>query len=461
MSGMREIVRDKLADAGLQEALGRALDSSNTKSEAALAELDHVPGLKDAAAEIRRHAVGRMWHLLEIFETRLREAGTTVLWARDATDVRRYIAEICSVHKVSKTVLSKTMVGEELALEQSIKDAGSSVIQSDVGERVIQLAQQSPSHIILPCVHLRSADVGKILHEHGRMPYSEDPTELSRGLGKSLRQHFLGAHMGVSGANFLVAETGTIVCVENEGNIRMGYSLPPVHVVVTGVEKVLPTRADARLLLSLLPRMATGQRATCYTSFLGPAPLPGQSRYVILVDGGRSKLFGAGPCRELLHCIRCGACLNVCPVYRRVGGHAYGWTYPGPIGIAMASTLAPDEAIESLSLCTLCGACSEVCPVRIPLDRLILSGRAAARSRRKGAEVRQERRALRWFRRAMSGRVRYRMSDWGHRLGLAWFGGQVAALQERLGWRGERTAPEPAKQLFRGWWAQRHKKGDL
>ena len=207
--------------------------------------------------------------------------------------------------------------------------------------------------------------------------------------------------------------------------------------------------------------MATGQRATCYTSFLGPAPLPGQSRYVILVDGGRSKLFGAGPCRELLHCIRCGACLNVCPVYRRVGGHAYGWTYPGPIGIAMASTLAPDEAIESLSLCTLCGACSEVCPVRIPLDRLILSGRAAARSRRKGAEVRQERRALRWFRRAMSGRVRYRMSDWGHRLGLAWFGGQVAALQERLGWRGERTAPEPAKQLFRGWWAQRHKKGDL
>jgi len=461
MSELRETVREKLADVGLQEALTRALASSNEKREELLEELKEVEALKDSAAEIRRHAVGWMWQLLETLEARLQEAGTTVLWARDKTDVRRYVAEIASAHRVSRTVLSKTMVGEELGLERAVKDAGSSVVQSDVGERVVQLAHQQPSHIILPCIHLRAGDVGKILHEKGRMPYSEDPTELSRGLGKSLRPHFLGAHMGVSGANFMVADCGTIVCVENEGNIRMGYSVPPVHVVVTGVEKVVPTRDDARLLLSLLPRMATGQRATCYTSFLGPAPLPGQSRYVILVDGGRSELFGAGPCRELLHCIRCGACLNVCPVYRRVGGHAYNWVYPGPIGIAMAATIAPDEAVEGLSLCTLCGACSEVCPVRIPLDRLILLGRATSRGRRNVAGRRQERRGLRWFRRAMSGRARYRLSDWGHRLGLAWFSGKVAAIQDKLGWQGDRAAPTPAKRLFRIWWAGRKKRGDL
>ena len=461
MSRLRDTVREKLADVGLQEALGRSLTASTARPDAVLDELEDVAALKDSAAEIRRHAVGWMWQLLETFEARLQEAGTTVLWARDSADVRRYVAEICSAHKVSRTVLSKTMVGEELGLEQAIKDAGSSVIQSDVGERVVQLGQQKPSHIIVPCVHLRAADVGKILHEHGRMPYSEDPKELSRGLAKSLRPHFLGAHMGVSGANFLVADCGTIVCVENEGNIRMGYSVPPVHVVITGVEKVLPTRDDARLLLSLLPRMATGQRATCYTSFLGPAPLPGQSRYVILVDGGRSELFGAGPCRDLLRCIRCGACMNVCPVYQRVGGHAYNWVYPGPIGIAMAPLLAPDEAVDSLSLCTLCGACSEVCPVRIPLERLILLGRANIRGRRKRSAVRRERRMLRWFRRAMSGRVRYRMSDWGHRLGLAWFGGWVAAVQTKLGWHGNRAAPTPAKRLFRTWWAGRRKRGDL
>jgi L-lactate dehydrogenase complex protein LldF len=461
MTQLRETVREKLADVGLQEALAKALATSSEKREAALSELHNVDALKESAAELRRHSVGRMWQLLESFESKLQEAGTTVLWARDPSDVRRYVAEIASAHKVSRTVLSKSMVGEEIGLEQAIKDAGSSVIQSDVGERIVQLAKQKPSHIILPCIHLRAADVGKILHDHGRMPYSEDPTELSRGLGKSLRPHFLGAHMGVSGANFLVADSGTIVCVENEGNIRMGYSVPPVHVVVTAVEKVLPTRDDARLLLSLLPRLATGQRATAYTSFLGPAPLPGQSRYVILVDNGRSELFGAGPFRELLHCIRCGACLSNCPVYRRVGGHAYNWVYPGPIGIAMAALIAPDEAVESLSLCTLCGACSEVCPVRIPLDRLILLGRATVRGRLRASTVRKDRRALRWFKRAMSGRARYRLSDWGHRTGLAWFAGTVASLQKKLGWHGERNAPAPADRLFRTWWARRKKRGDL
>ncbi len=460
MTSLRQRVVEKLADQGLQNALAKALGTVNAKREVALAELVDAPGVKSAAGAMKRDAVGRLWELLEAFEQVLTTAGTTVLWARDEADVRRYVAEIASAHKVHRTVLSKTMVGEELGLEQALKDAGSSVVQTDVGERVVQLAQQRPSHITAPCLHLRAEDVGRILSTKANLPYSDDPEQLSRSIARSLRPHFLAAQMGVSGANVLVAKTGNIVCVENEGNVRMSITVPPVHVVVTGVEKVVPTLDDARLVLALLPRMATGQRATCYTSILEPTPLPGQHRYVILVDNGRSALFGAGPFRDLLRCIRCGACMNVCPVYQRVGGHAYNGTYPGPIGIAMAGGNGTSDTVDGLQLCTLCGACSEVCPVEIPLDRLILLGRAQARPHRSARDVRQERRALSWYRRAMSGRARYRLSDWAHRLGVAWFPGTVARVEGNLGWREERRAPKPAGRLFRSWWHSRRKRGD-
>ncbi len=456
MSTLRERIAARLADTSLQEALAKALATVRTRSQGALAELADVDGTREGAGQLRHASVARMGRLLETLEQRLVDGGTTVLWARDAADVRRYVAEISSRYGTRRAILSKTMVGEELELEKCIHDAGMAVVQTDLGERVVQLAGQKPSHITAPCLHMPAAEVGKVLHEKGRLPYSDDPEQLSRSLARALRPQFEQAHIGFGGANLLVAETGTIVCLENEGNVRMGYTLPPVHVVVTGIEKVVESMADARRLLALLPRHATGQRATCYVSMLAPTPFPGQDRYVILVDNGRTELFNGGPFRDLLRCIRCGACMNICPVYERIGGHAYEWTYPGPIGIAMAPLVGPDgPATDGPQLCTLCGACTEICPVRIPLDRLILLGRAKARERRAAMELGLERSALRWFRRAMGDRASYRLADWGHRLGLSWFPGRVTRLERRLGLHDERAAPRPAKMLFRTWWKRR------
>jgi L-lactate dehydrogenase complex protein LldF len=450
MEGMRDTVREKLADPALQAALARALGIVRGKRDAALAELASFEDAVAAASAVRRQAVQRLKDYLPALESKLVGEGTHVLWAADAAEACRKVVDIARRHSVRRCVMSKSMVAEEVGLEAALKAAGTLVIQSDLGERVVQLARQRPSHITAPCIHLSAAEVGRILHDKSGVELSADPEKLSRSVARALRPVFFDAAMAVSGANFAVAESGHLVLVENEGNGRMGYTLAPVHVVVMGLEKVVGTLKDAGTLLSVLGRSATGQRTTCYVSFLPPQPFPGQERFVVIVDNGRTDAFEAGPMRDVLRCIRCGACMNACPVYERVGGHTYGWTYPGPIGIVLAPFLGPEEVRgEIADLCSLCGACTEVCPVGIPLDRLIVTARGMSHRHRAPKVVQKERSALRWFARAMGGRAGYRLSHFGHRLAGRWMPERLRRMEIALGWGGTRTAPRPAADLFR------------
>lgn len=447
---LRQLTREKLADKALRAALANALGTVRDKSAVALEALADVEQARETASRIRSDSVLRLKDNLETLEAKLKQAGTKVIWASDGEEACAAVLEIAREQGLYKAIFSKSMLGEEIGLEHALVDIGVKVVQTDLGERIVQLAGDRPSHITAPCLHMSAAQVGRVLAGAEGMPYTDDATKICKYMAETMRPVFLDAHLGLSGANLAVARTGHMVMVENEGNVRLGYTLPKVHVVLLGIEKLVSSMQEAGTLLSLLPRMATGQGATSVVSLLAPAPLPGQTRYVVLVDNGRSRVFGAGPHRDLLKCIRCGACMNVCPVYEKVGGHAYGWVYPGPIGIALAPFMAPPEiAAFALDLCALCGACNSVCPVKIPLERLIALGRATAVQFRSPEKVKQERKVLGWWARAMGGAWRYKWSHRLHKLALSKAPESAQRLADSLGWSGERVAPAPAATLFR------------
>ncbi|MCG8604272.1 LutB/LldF family L-lactate oxidation iron-sulfur protein, partial [bacterium] len=323
-------------------------------------------------------------HLLE-FEKRLQENGVQVHWATTGEETNAKVVEIAHSNKVTKVVKSKSMVTEEIHLNASLIDAGVEVVETDLGEYIVQLADDRPSHIIAPIIHKSREDVGQVMHERLGVPFSDDPKQLARIAREKLRQDFLAADMGVTGANFGVVETGTVCIVTNEGNARMVTSLPRIHVVVMGIEKLLPSLLDLDLFLKLLARSATGQKLSVYTTLV-QGPRKGREAgpeqvHVVLLDNGRSSLLG-GDLAESLACIRCGACLNVCPIYRNIGGHAYGDTYAGPIGSIITPGLRGlADWSELPAASTLCGACREICPVRIDIPRMLLRLRQTTRER--------------------------------------------------------------------------------
>ncbi len=332
--------------------------------------------LRDVAAAIRDRGLADLDAWLMRFEAEANRRGTQVLWAEDMDEARRVVLEICARHGVRKAVKSKSMVSEEAGLNDALTENGVTPVETDLGEYIIQLAGEPPSHIIAPAIHKDKAEVAELFVKHHRRPRLDDIEELTREAREMLREHFLSADLGISGGNFLVAETGSVAIVTNEGNGRMVTTVPRVHVAITGIEKVIPTLEDLSTLNRVLPRSATGQEISNYFSILtGPrraGDLDGpEHMYVIIVDGGRSGLIG-GELGEMLRCIRCGACMNHCPVYQTVGGHAYGWVYPGPMG----SVLTPsynglENALDLPHASTLCGACQVSCPVKIPLPELL------------------------------------------------------------------------------------------
>jgi len=266
------------------------------------------------------------------------------------------------------------MVSEEIEFNHALEAAGHRVVETDLGEYIVQLRNEKPSHIITPAVHLRRNDVGELFAEKLGIPYTEDIPTLTNTARKVLREVFLTADIGFSGVNFGVAETGTLTIVTNEGNGRMVTTLPPVHIALMGMERIVPSLDDLALMLSLLPRSATGQKISVYTQLI-QRPLPGQQRHIVLLDNGRSRLRNS-PLHESLFCIRCGACLNACPVFRELGGHAYGSVYPGPIGSVISAGLFGPEHAPLAQASSLCGACKEACPVDIDLPKLLLRVRA-------------------------------------------------------------------------------------
>jgi L-lactate dehydrogenase complex protein LldF len=348
----------------------------------ALANYPRVEEVRDHLKKIRSATLANLAEHLETFERNATAAGAQVHWAADAEEANRIILEIAKEHKVSLVAKSKSMATEEIELNEAFKEANIDPIETDLGEWIIQLSNEPPYHIIGPAIHKTRQQVAELFERESGQPMdANDIPALTETARQILRQKFLTAGMGISGANIAVAETGSIVIVTNEGNARMVTSVPKVHVAVMGIEKIAPDWDAAAAWLSLLARSATGQPLSIYTTVLtGPAREPDpdgpEEMHIVLLDNGRSKLVGT-PYEEVLQCLRCGACLNICPVYRVAGGHAYGSPYSGPIGAVVSPLLFGLEKYEGLPhASTLCGACKDVCPVRIDLPRMLLELRA-------------------------------------------------------------------------------------
>jgi L-lactate dehydrogenase complex protein LldF len=334
--------------------------------------------LRQAGHEIRLQAINHLDAYLAQLEEQVTRAGGHVHWARDAAAARSIVLAIAREHHVKRVVKAKSMASEEINLNHALAEAGIQTLETDLGEYIVQLAGEMPSHIIVPAVHLTKEGIADLFHAKLGIEAPPEPTALTAIARTRLREEFLAADMGLSGANFMVAETGTIVLVTNEGNGRMCTTLPPVHVAIAGIDKVVPDMQSLTVLLKLLARSATGQKISTYTSFIrGPRSSPAengpQEFHLILLDNGRTRILQDEAARETMLCIRCGACLNVCPVYNNVGGHAYGWVYSGPIGSILSPQLLGTSVAADLPFASsLCGACGEVCPVKIPIPRILL-----------------------------------------------------------------------------------------
>lgn len=345
---------------------------------ARVAELPQWEQLRQIASDIRQHTIENMDVYLTRLEEKVKAAGGNVHWAQTAEEANRIVLQIAREHHVKTAVKSKSMATEEIGLNHFLKDAGIEAIETDLGEYIIQLAGTGPSHIIVPAVHLKKEEIAQLFSEKLDINAPTDPIELARIAREILREKFLNAEMGISGGNFLVAETGTLVMVTNEGNGRMCTTMPDLHVAVVGIDKVIPDWESLTVFLKLLARSATGQKLSTYTQFItGPRRAEGEfgpkEFHLVLLDNGRSNILKDRVGRDVLKCIRCGACANVCPVYKNVGGFAYGSFISGPIGAILTPQMLGTQTARELPFAsTLCGACADVCPVKIPIPTILL-----------------------------------------------------------------------------------------
>jgi len=370
-----------LSDATLQDALGRARSGFVDKRARAIAGLPEFEALRAHGESTREHTLANLDYYLETFESRVRDSGGEVHWASTPAQACAAVVDICRRAGARTVAKGKSMAGEEIGVNEALHAAGIEPVETDLGEYILQLAQEPPSHIIAPAVHKTREQVAHLFRAHHGQKHggAKSPPDIRALVDEAravLRRRFLEADVGITGANFLIAETGSSIIVTNEGNGDLSSCLPRVHIVTAGIEKVIPGLEDAGVLLRLLARSATGQDMTAYTTLhTGPrraGDLDGPAEYhVVLIDNGRSAML-ANEFRPMLRCIRCGACLNHCPVYGAVGGHAYGWVYPGPMGAILTPALIGlEEAGDLPNACTLNGRCETVCPVRIPLPRLL------------------------------------------------------------------------------------------
>ncbi len=383
----RAAAAESLANVQLQRALARIPERFVAARARAAAEFGEFEQLRAAGAAIRERALARLDVLLERFEAEAVRRGARVHWAVDAAEANRIVLDIARGHGVRRIVKSKSMVTEECALNDALETAGLEVLETDLGEYILQLARERPSHIIAPVIHKNREEVTELFSARHRRPRSTDIAALCQEAREILRPQFFAADMGITGANFLVAETGSVALFTNEGNGRLVTTLPRVHVAVAGIEKVVETLGELAALARLLPRSATGQAISNYFTLLtgvrGATESDGpEAFHIVLLDNGRSRLLGS-ELHPILRCIRCGACLNHCPVYQTVGGHAYGWVYPGPMGAVWTPALVGLERARELpEAATFCGQCQVACPVMIPLPDLLRRLRTRATAER-------------------------------------------------------------------------------
>ncbi|HEX6719391.1 MAG TPA: LutB/LldF family L-lactate oxidation iron-sulfur protein, partial [Pyrinomonadaceae bacterium] len=370
--------RAALGDVQLRGALRNATSLFGRRRLAAAQSLDNWEDLRSQARAIKDDVLLHLDSYLEQFVANAESRGAQFHWARDAAEANAIICKLASDRGARTIVKSKSMTTEETHLNNALEAVDIQVVETDLGEYIIQLAEETPSHIIAPAIHKTKHQIADLFTQELGMPPTDDIAKLTSTARTTLRDRFAAADIGISGVNFGIAETGTILIVENEGNIRLTTSLPRVHIAVMGIEKVIPRFADLDIFLKLLPRSGTGQRLTTYQSFItgtktNPESEGPEQVHVVMLDNGRSRMLSHPVTRQSLACIRCGACLNACPVYQQIGGHAYGSVYPGPIGAVITPQLMGLEKTQQLPYASsLCGACREVCPVKIDIPRLLL-----------------------------------------------------------------------------------------
>ncbi len=451
-----------LANPILQASMKKAKGKFVDKRAIAIQELDDFEGAREAAKAIRDRVLENLDLWLEKFEENATARGAIVLWAKDGAEICRHVAAIGKKHGVNKAVKSKSMLSEEAGLNQALEATGIWPVETDLGEYILQINDyEPPSHIIAPAVHKSLDEVADLFERVHGAPRKTEIAALTREAREVLREHFLTADMGISGGNFLIAETGSVALITNEGNGRMVTTLPRVHVVITGIEKVIPTLEDLATLMRLLPRSATGQSISNYVSVLTGTKAPGEHDgpehlYFILVDNGRADVIGS-EFQAMLRCIRCGACMNHCPVYQTIGGHAYGWVYPGPMGSVLTPLYAGlENALDLPHAATLCNQCGVVCPVKIPLPDLLRRLREKQTDNNLRPWV--ERIALKAWAFVAASPMLYALSAWFGVRYLKWLAGGRASIP-LLGvapeWTKGRDFPAPEGKSFRELYARR------
>jgi L-lactate dehydrogenase complex protein LldF len=459
-----------LADSQLRSNMRNATHTIREKRARVIGELDDFAELRQGAADIKDDVLSNMGRYLEQAEEALTRAGATVHWARDAAEANKIVVDIARRHKVDEVVKVKSMATQEIELNVALEAAGIAAWETDLAEMIVQLGDDLPSHILVPAIHRNRSEVREIfLREMGKvgMPadagLSDEPAELAGAARRHLREKFMRAKVAISGANFIVADTGTLCVVESEGNGRMCLTLPEVLISVVGIEKVVPTWTDLEVFLQLLPRSATGERMNPYTStWTGVTPGDGpQEVHVVLLDNGRTKVMADEVGRQALRCIRCSACMNVCPVYERTGGHAYGSVYPGPIGAILTPMLrgvGVDEATDAMPFASsLCGACYDVCPVQINIPEVLVHLR--------GKVVDSHRGGVPGALQAVMTGASWTLGDSKRLTVLQRFAGLAGLAFRRRGvigrlpaplsrWTDARDLPAPPRESFRAWWSR-------
>ncbi len=467
----KENAHKALADTGLQRALARSGPSFIARRAAAVAGLPEFEQLRETAREIKNHAIANLDFYLETYEANVIKSGGQVHWCADAEAARAAVLSICQRVGARTVTKGKSMIGEEIAINQHLEKHGITPVETDLGEYIIQLRDELPSHIIAPAFHLNMDQWEDAFRKHHTdLPadrvFAERRDILTEARTK-LRSRFLAADVGITGANFLIAETGSSVIVTNEGNGDLTQTLPKVHIVLASIEKCVPTIEDCTSLLRVLARSATGQDFSVYTTFSTGARRPGdldgpEEYHVILIDNGRTGMIGT-EFQDMLRCIRCAACMNHCPVYGAVGGHAYGWVYPGPMGSVLTPGLLGVEKAGHLpNASTFCGKCESVCPVKIPLPKLMRHWREREFERHLSpAAIRNNLGLWAFFARRPS---LYRLATRAAVLGMGWLGrkkGRFASLPLAGGWTQGRDLPAPEGDTFFARYARAKRDGAL
>ncbi|MDR3236709.1 MAG: lactate utilization protein [Prevotellaceae bacterium] len=443
-----------LADEARTDWHNQTLWIVRKKRDALAAAVPEWETLREKASIIKENVLANLDVYLEQFEAAALKNGVTVLWANDAAAFNQIILDIIQKHEAKNIVKSKSMLTEECGLNHFLHHKGIDVVDTDLGERIIQFRGEAPSHIVLPAIHLKKEEIGETFHEKlGTDKGASDPTYLTRAARKHLREKFLAADVALTGVNFAVAETGTVVVCTNEGNADMGVHAAPVQVHCMGIEKIVPRQEDLGVFTRLLARSATGQPVTTYTSHYG-TPKPGGAMYIVIVDNGRSKHLGNPKYVNSLKCLRCGACMNTCPVFRRSGGHSYGYVIPGPIGSILAPQRTDARYTDLPFASSLCGSCSNVCPAKINIHEQLYYWRQDLSEKKQTSFIKRFSMKMTGF--VLSSNSRYNFAGNMARKALKYLPHKLIYLPINAWGRG-RELPAPPKQSFKQWYKNNRK----